>query len=572
MTSSRDVAPRLVTFAWFWAFWHWSTESHRIGASLRSPLQGIGGLWDEWYHHEATDGEREAIERAGRDEAGQHQFISWLVRRWGPEAQWRGVSPHPRFVLSQLAPLPPFDRWRAMDRHRKGYGTEGVLAVVLSEGSDGESADVRPVEAILVPVDATRPAPPVVAEGFHVDPLELRAVQEATHSVLAGRGLARVIVRWVLAGRRPYPRAVGLLLAAAWAAVALLLGRLLLAGDPGGKLAGMVWALTVGWAVLAATGIATSVLVGLAAWRTGRRLGQVASRGELHVRLADGLRLVGGSAGVAFALNAIGAVLHDASDESRGSWLWERLRRALRAGRGRWAATGVILPSGAITAVALQAKIRACLQHDRVEQLIAPRQREARAGFVTRLLRRDPTPSAPAPVRGAPLLGQLGYAASARRLRAHACSHLADALLVHGGLASRGQLSVNLLAMGVSAAVMAGMPDLRHVMFPPPAPMIIATAGSSPFDLAVTLDATSAAAFVVSLESRSWANRRTMLQRAGDVSRASLPLRRLTQRTTWELDDGTLWVERRRRFLWREFAPGERVGNYSLRYLNQLNR
>jgi hypothetical protein len=40
----------------------------------------------------------------------------------------------------------------------------------------------------------------------------------------------------------------------------------------------------------------------------------------------------------------------------------------------------------------------------------------------------------------------------------------------------------------------------------------------------------------------------------------------------WELDDGTVWVERRRRFLVHEFAPGERVGAYSLRYLNQLNK
>ena len=37
------------------------------------------------------------------------------------------------------------------------------------------------------------------------------------------------------------------------------------------------------------------------------------------------------------------------------------------------------------------------------------------------------------------------------------------------------------------------------------------------------------------------------------------------------IEDGTVWVERRRRFLTREFAPGERVGRYSLSYLTRLH-
>jgi hypothetical protein len=35
-------------------------------------------------------------------------------------------------------------------------------------------------------------------------------------------------------------------------------------------------------------------------------------------------------------------------------------------------------------------------------------------------------------------------------------------------------------------------------------------------------------------------------------------------------NDGDVWVERRRRFLTREFNPGERVGRYSLNYLSHL--
>jgi hypothetical protein len=35
-------------------------------------------------------------------------------------------------------------------------------------------------------------------------------------------------------------------------------------------------------------------------------------------------------------------------------------------------------------------------------------------------------------------------------------------------------------------------------------------------------------------------------------------------------DDGIVWIERRRRFLTREFFPGERVGRYSVPYLSHL--
>ena len=36
-------------------------------------------------------------------------------------------------------------------------------------------------------------------------------------------------------------------------------------------------------------------------------------------------------------------------------------------------------------------------------------------------------------------------------------------------------------------------------------------------------------------------------------------------------DDGTIWIERRRTFLTREFFPGERVGRYPLSYVSRLS-
>ena len=35
-------------------------------------------------------------------------------------------------------------------------------------------------------------------------------------------------------------------------------------------------------------------------------------------------------------------------------------------------------------------------------------------------------------------------------------------------------------------------------------------------------------------------------------------------------EDGVVWIERRRRFLGREYLPGERVGRYTFSYVSKL--
>ena len=52
--------------------------------------------------------------------------------------------------------------------------------------------------------------------------------------------------------------------------------------------------------------------------------------------------------------------------------------------------------------------------------------------------------------------------------------------------------------------------------------------------------------------------------------RAEIHLHRLTGMTAANEEDGVVWIERRRRFLTREFHPGERVGRYSIPYLSRL--
>jgi len=52
--------------------------------------------------------------------------------------------------------------------------------------------------------------------------------------------------------------------------------------------------------------------------------------------------------------------------------------------------------------------------------------------------------------------------------------------------------------------------------------------------------------------------------------RSEIRLNRLDHQTTLDDQDGTVWVERRRAFLGRDFMPGERVGSYSLSYITKL--
>ena len=191
-------------FIWFWTFWHWSKDSFESGSLLRSPIHGIGGHWDEWFRHDASASDRDAVSEVGRTVSSQRAFIRWLVRHWSREAHWRGTSPPIRFILGQLAHFAPFDRWAAFDRYRTSYGIRGLSAIVLSEGSEGESTDVRVVEALALPADADSTAPSIITEEFEVDSATLAASQRAAASLLGGRGLLSFLAFWVVAGRRPY--------------------------------------------------------------------------------------------------------------------------------------------------------------------------------------------------------------------------------------------------------------------------------------------------------------------------------------------------------------------------------
>jgi hypothetical protein len=234
----------------------------------------------------------------------------------------------------------------------------------------------------------------------------------------------------------------------------------------------------------------------------------------------------------------------------------------------------VVTSVGFLKPVVLEAKLRACLQQAGIKHILTPNQREASRGAVARLISATaatilkPEPDVPTTARV-----QLGFAAEQRRLVGHRCRHVAQALMTLGGFNSGWQSAVNVVAVATSCVILVALQDLQCILLPPRAPDVVTPSSSSPYYLWVSLDTKHPDYFEIVLESKYWSNRRTKVARYSGANasvRAEILLHRLTGQITQDGEDGTIWIERRRRFLTREYASGERVGRYSVAYLNRL--
>jgi hypothetical protein len=560
-----------VRFVWFWTFWHWSTEGFRSGALLRSPLQGVASHWDEWYEHEASESERHEIDAVGRSVFEQRRFVCWLARQWAREARWRDELLPARFVLAQMSRVAPFDGWTAFEKYRTTYGAPGIAAIVLNEESTGEAADVRPVEAVSLPLDEDAAAGTVVADGFHTDRAELNAARRAAMSLLDGKGLTVLLGLWVVTGARPYPRFLRIVLIAGWLTVIGLIARLLFGPDPGAQLLILVAILFALWSALVITAVAVTGAVGFNAWRAGRALRMRTERRQLHLRMSDGLSVQGGSAGLAFCLNTLLATYRSHPHVTNRTWLWERFFRRLRVASRTWAATGIIDADGSVEHVVLSPKIRACLRNANVTDVLTPWQAEARQSAIERVA------ATTRPVQATSLNGGmvLGFASTQKKLRSHRCRHAAQSIMAVGDFSSRFQLTANVLALAVSVVMALALRDIRNVLEPPLAPRVVLPGSPSPYYLWVSLDTKRPDAFKAELESGFWANRRADVFAYGgaDASvRAEIRLTRHGHQSTIDERDGTVWIERRRTFLTREFEAGERIASYPFAHITGLPR
>ncbi|MFL5498690.1 MAG: hypothetical protein ACJ8AA_09015 [Gemmatimonadaceae bacterium] len=556
-------------FVWFWTFWHWSTEAFRAGALLRSPLQGLASHWTEWYGHEAPESDRRAIDIAGRSVFEQRRFICWLARHWAREARWRDEVLPARYVLAQLSHVAPFDKWTALERYRTTYASPGIAAIVLNEESVGEATDVRQVDALALPLDEDAAAAAVVADGFQADNADLGTARRAALSLLDGKGLIVFLGLWTVSGIRPYPRFLRIVLVAGWVTVVGLSLRLLFGSDPGSRLLIYVGVLFALWSLLVVTSIAVAISLGIKAWQTGRELRTRMETQQIHLRMADGMSVQGGSAGLAFCLNALLATYRSHPRTANGAWLWETFFHRLRAVSGTWAATGIVHAHGGVEHVVLKPKIRACLRSAKVTDVLTPWQADARQGAVE-MIAAGTRPATPARQSGSMAIG---FASVQKKLRIHRCRHAAQAIMAVGGFTSKSQLTANVLGLAVTVLMALALPDIRNVLQPASAPRLVGPGSPSPYYLWVSLDTKRLDAFSAQLESDFWSNRRANVVAYGgaDASvRAEMRLSRNSRPSTIDEQNGTVWIERRRKFLNREFQAGERVASYPFAQITKL--
>ncbi len=566
--SSRGSTTR---YLWFWTFWHWSRESYRSGTVLRDPVHGIGGHWDEWYHHEATEEQRKGVALSGETVSAQRQFITWLVRYWSREADGEN-RPSIRFVLGQLALAAPFDSWRAFNRYRATYGAAGISAIVIAEDSRGEAADVRRIEALALCADAEAGTPTIVPEGFHADAGDLRIARMAASSVLGGRGLLTLLAAWLATGRRSYPRWLDTSLLAGWLLLAGTIIYLLAGPDPRDRLIPITVGLLVLWVALMATAVGGAVWVAVGAWRQAQEWRDRLTHGQIRLRMNSGLTLKGASAGLPFAINVLLSLYRSHPRATSTAWLWHRVFRALSKDPESWGATGVVTADGSIEPVILERKLRASLHHPSLRNVLAPRQHDATSFVVDQIALHSSADGPQSAKIDVPAGARVGHAHGSSRLRVHQCRNLVQALTTIGSIESTRQIVVNVVALWATIVMLFAMPGLRSILLPPPAPWVAAQPSTSPYSVWLSTDSKFPESFFIVLESRFWANRRAAVQRYTGASsgvRAEIVLRRLSHHESDDEENGTFWVERRHYFLNREFAPGERIGRYTFSYLTR---
>jgi hypothetical protein len=398
----------------------------------------------------------------------------------------------------------------------------------------------------------------------------LNDARQAAMTLLNGRGLLVLLGLWLAFGRRPYASWLRVSLLAAWVVVAGLIASLLVGFDPGKRL-DRYFGLLIGlWFVLILTALAVAAVVGCRAWLAGREWHKRLQLGQTRLRIQGGLALQGGSAGLAFCLNTLLATYRSRPQPATDSWLWQQFFRNLRHAGANWAATGVVSPHARVESVALEPKIRACLRHPEITDLLTPWQPDARQSVIDKLASMSVRRTR-AKVVGAGMTP--AFASEKPKLRSHRSRHVAQSIMAVGQLGSKAQFSANVLALAVSVVMLAALPDILNVIAPPPPPAVVKPASPSPYYLWVSLDTRRPRAFDVVFESAFWANRRAEVARYSDPDgsvRSEIRLNRLDHQTTLDDQDGTIWVERRRAFLGRDFMPGERVGSYSLSYITKL--
>jgi hypothetical protein len=354
----------------------------------------------------------------------------------------------------------------------------------------------------------------------------------------------------------------------------VIIGLLRFGPEPGGRLAPLVGFAAFLWGALVLSALSTLAIESFQLWREGHQWRALLIRSKVWLRMDHDLTLKGGSAGLPFSLNILLSIRRAYRPGKCRSWIWRNVFARLLADSRSWAATGVITPHGRVDSVVLQPKLRACAQKPAIRNILTPKQHDAK---LESLMRVDLALQRVKPTQSRSFSRRFGYAAGYSALRIHPCSYLTRAVTSLSGLTSAAHIALLPVTVAVTLALVIASHDMWCILRPPEPPLAIAASSPSPSFLRIGLQTTQPKYFKVLLESEYWVNRRAPVGAPAspfDVPYAEIPLVRAARPTTGDADtdEGTVWVERRRLFLGREFQFGERVGRYSVSDFSRLHK
>lgn len=508
-----------------------------------------------WWEKKLPPRQRQEIEQlaTGMSRAEQETFVKW-VEDWIREPfQQRGFQPLGvgRVVLVQLAQIPLFQSWEPLKPYRL-ENLKGVNALILQSENLGQCDDVKPWIVMLIPKEGN--APTYAWLNVNVSDAPLEKAWSAVLSLLTGMGLLLLLGLWAMFGRKPHRW--WMLLRSGWVVVGSILFLLLIPFPfVDALLVPMLWILVVVTGFLVLYGVWSKLREALCAWKWARLLRQ----SQLYV-LVGGVQVwepvEGPSFGGALCLSILLALHEECPATVERSWLWWQILEELVKRLPNWAITEEVTAWGWVKPVRrLKHKIEACLDHPGITDLITPVQDEARPRVVQR------TQPAISPSNS------VGQAAGVSELQLHRCWHIAQVLIVMGGLVNASATARNIVLTLFLAVIVVASPHICWILHPSPNPeWIFERCGfghiptPGPFDdrLILVFKTGSPTRFGVILNSLYWANRENRLYTDPEnphFGRVELELVKLEQPPVDDPYNGQLQVIRYRKFLFRSLPP-----------------
>jgi len=620
------------------AFWQWAEEENSLIGEFKSfwkwakkeepqnLLSRLGEHWVKWWSGQLFPSEWERIQELGEDPNAQKEFIKWVC-------QWAKQLPRHRqagnWFLASLARTPPFDGWSSLNRYRTLENLPANNAVILGKERGGGKEDIRRLVTVLVPklapgdLDCHIPGVMLLDDRDQPEKSARVTPQRALESVfnmLKGSGLWRLMIRWLVFGRKPgreganwflkalkYGKrfslspdySVGLhtgerrllkyvgqlTVSVGWIVVIGIL--LFFLSTPGETFADntiiVPWAYRLIWVSLALVlwSCVSAIREVIKAWRQGRRWARLLQESQVCALVSEppAAPVEGPSFGVVLSLSILQALDEADPVTDKQSRFWRSLLDQLKLSASTWAITGEAHGDKVGAVNRLKDKYQAALDHQGIAVLATPDQKEAasllpvtkrKLNVEREIADLPPESERKRSVGLAPAFVAQAAGVSELRLRpygriAKLCMDIGrfNAALPVGRFNINTAIVMNAIHTLLLVVAVTVWSDIRRLEYSPRDPVLSgALAKSGTLQLVIKTNAPTL--FAASFTSDYWANR--PVKQFGSTGHADIELERLKNPRVNKLFDGSVELIRLRQFLWRELPP-TRMAKVPLGYL-----